>query len=73
MVATAKTNSGQMSVSHRDEILEQDYLQNKRTASANNPQQLEMDAQNLNSQFIDHVNGNSFSYSVGGGPTKALQ
>ena len=67
VVATANTTNAQ--VSHHDEIMQQAYNQSKRTASANNPPQFEIENPNLlpGQNFVsDHNPANSFSYSVGG-------
>ena len=60
-------------MSHHDEIIQQAYINSKRTASANNPNQFDFDHSNLNQNeqnFISEQNqGGSFSYSVGGGRT----
>ena len=59
-------------MSHHDEIMQQAHIQSKRTASANNPNQLEFDNTgiiHLGQNFIpDHNPANSFSYSQGQHP-----
>lgn len=70
VVATANATNQQLGVSHQDEIMQQAYIQSKRTASANNPNQFEFENQNFlphgPTAIPDHNPANSFSYSVGG-------
>ena len=61
VVATANATNQQL-VSHHDEIMQQAYMQSKRTASANT---YEIDPSQGDPNFM-HGQGN-FSYSVGGG------
>ena len=54
VVATANATNQQLGVSHQDELMQQAFLQNKRTASANNPN-FEFESHNLGS----FINGNN--------------
>lgn len=71
VVTTATATNQQLGISQHDEM-QQPFLQSKRTASANNPNQLEFENPNFNPHDPPFLNEqNAFSQSVGEGGARS--